>query len=162
MAKSASKRHKPTVVEDGINNLTDSLLPYPLLSHNQRDYVTSILSSRRKTLWTLVPKLDFDRIKFGGISSSIEEQSPNQDQLNRNRLTLAALTPNLEELDLLICPLQPFNFPSTLFNYAKSLVILKLKGNVVLNPSSLPGFPNLETLLLEDGRYANCDSKIFL
>ena len=25
MAKSASKRHKPTVVEDGINNLTDSL-----------------------------------------------------------------------------------------------------------------------------------------
>ena len=90
-----------------------------------------------------MPKLGFDRIKFGGISSSIEEQSPNQDQLNRNRLTLAALTPNLEELDLLICSLQPLNIPSTLFNYAKSLVILKLKGNVVLNPSSLPGFPNL-------------------
>ena len=51
-----------------------------------------------------------------------------------------------------------FVLPSTFFNYAKALVILKLKGGIVLNPSSFLGFPNLKTLLLENVWYEFLDS----
>ena len=58
-------------------------------------------------------------------------------------------------LDLLSGFSQPFTLPSTLFNYAKSLVVLKLKEGIVLNPpSSSFGFPSLKTLLLHRVRYA--------
>ena len=56
-------------------------------------------------------------------------------------------------LDLSIRPPQRFEFPSTLFNDAKSLVVLKLNGNIVLNAPRSFGFPSLKTLLLENVWY---------
>ncbi|XP_075672123.1 FBD-associated F-box protein At3g52670-like [Castanea sativa] len=205
MAKSTSKRQKPTVM-DRISNLSDSLLCHILWFLTTKEAViTSILSSRWKTLWTLVPKLDFDSHEFERISPSDEEQSLNQHyrqdyRNNRDRFTFthivtrawairnlnnvnplkhfrlhwdsndfdpihaetwvrAALTPDLEVLDLLIGFSRRFNFPSTLFNYAKSLVVLKLKEGIVVNPpSSSLGFPTLKTLLLHSVRYSYGDT----
>ena len=54
-----------------------------------------------------------------------------------------------------------FNFPSALFNYAKTLVVLNLMGNnVFVNPPSsvLLGFPSLKTLHLDKVWYAKPDS----
>ena len=209
MAESTSKRLKPTdpeeatVVEDRISNLPDSLLCHILsFLTTKKAVVTSILSSRWTTLWTLVPKLDFDSDEFREMfSSDEEEQSPNhQDQWNNHRYHFTfghivsrvwalrdrsrnnanpikhfrldwqsdsdpihvdtwvrtAITPDLEELDLFIPHPKPFNFPSTLFNYAKSLLVLKLNGKIVLNPpSSSYGFPSLKTVHLVDVRFAN-------
>ncbi|XP_050247472.1 putative FBD-associated F-box protein At5g53640 [Quercus robur] len=201
MAKSTSKRQKPTVM-DRISNLSDSLLCHILWFLTTKEaVVTSILSSRWKTLWTLVPKLDFDSHEFERISSSDEEQSHNEDYgNNRYRFTFthivtrawairnlnnanpikhfrlhwdsndfdpihaetwvrAALTPDLEVLDLLSGFSQPFNFSSTLLNYAKSLVVLKLKRiDVNLPSSSSFGFPSLKTLLLHSVWYTNGDT----
>ena len=204
MAKSTSKRQKPTVM-DRISNLSDSLLCHILWFLTTKEaVVTSILSSRWKTLWTLVPKFDFDSHEFERISSSDEEQSPNQHDNqdygnNRYRFTFthiltrawairnlnnanpikhfrlcwdsndfdpihaetwvrAALTPDLEVLDLHSTFSQPFELPSTLFNYAKSLVVLKLKERIVVNPPSSFGFPSLKTLLFHSYRYTNCDT----
>nr|XP_023898136.1 F-box/FBD/LRR-repeat protein At4g26340-like [Quercus suber] len=195
MAKSTSKREKQTVM-DRVSNLPDSLLCHILSFLTTKEaVVTSILSSRWKTLWTLVPNLDFE------MFSSDEEQSPNhQHQLNRYGFTFAhivsrvwalrnrsrnnantlkhfrlywvsddsdpihvdtwvraALTPDLEVLDLYIFPPQRFEFPSTLLNDAKSLVVLKLNGEIVLNAPSF-GFLSLKTLHLENVWYANPDT----
>ncbi|KAF3951439.1 hypothetical protein CMV_022908 [Castanea mollissima] len=205
MAKSTSKRQKPTVM-DRISNLSDSLLCHILWFLTTKEaVVTSILSRRWKTLWTLVLKLEFDSDEFERISSSDEEQSLNQHYHqnygnNRHRFTFthivtrawairnlnnanpikyfrlcwdsndfdpihaetwvrAALTPDLKVLDLLIGFSQPFNFPSTLFDYAKSLVVLQLKEGVVVNPSSSSfGFPSLKSLLLYNVRFTNRDT----
>lgn len=71
------------------------------------------------------------------------------------------LSHDLEEFDLHIGFPQFFIFPSTLFNHAKALVVLKLKGNIVLDPpssSALPSFSSLKILHLENVHYAKHDS----
>ena len=190
MAKSTSKREKQTVM-DRVRNLPDSLLCHILRFLTTKEaVVTSILSSRWKTLWTLVPKLDFDNQEFEGLSSQsnryrfkfahivsrvwvLRNRSRNNaNTLKHFRLYLdsnhsdlihvdtwvrAALAPDLEVLDLSIRPAQRFEFPSTLFNDVKSLVVLKLNGDIVLNAPSF-GFLSLKTLLLEHVWYANPDT----
>ncbi|KAM3744564.1 hypothetical protein ACB098_06G062300 [Castanea mollissima] len=197
----ANSNSKATGV-DRISNLPDSLLCHILSFLTTKEaVVTSILSNRWKTLWTLVPKLDFNSHQFKEISSSDEEQGPNQFNRygftfahivsrvwalrNRNRNNAnplkqfrlywhsdsdpiqvetwvhAALSHELEELELRICFPELFNFPSALFNYAKTLVVLNLMGNnVFVNPpsSALLGFPSLKTLHLENVWYAKPDS----
>ena len=58
---------------------------------------------------------------------------PDSDPVHVETWVCTALTLDLEELDLLIRPPKPFNLPSTLFNYAKSLQVSKLKGKIVIN-----------------------------
>nr|POE53727.1 f-box protein [Quercus suber] len=187
----ANSNSKPTGV-DRISNLPDSLLCHILSFLTTKEaVVTSILSNRWKTLWTLVPKLDFDSHQFKEISSSDEEQSPNQfnrygftfahivsrfwalrnrnnayplkqfrlywhsdtDPIQVETWVHAALSHELEELELHICFPELFNFPSALFNYARTLVVLNLMGNnVFVNPpsSALLGFPSLKTLYLDN------------
>ena len=192
----ANSNSKPTGV-DRISNLSDSLLCHILSFLTTKEaVVTSILSSRWKTLWTLVPKLDFNSHQFKEISSSDEEQSPNQfnrygftfahivsrvwalrnrnnayplkqfrlywhsdsDPIQVETWVHAALSHELEELELHICFPELFNFPSALFNYAKTLVVLNLMGNnVFVNPPSsvLLGFPSLKTLHLDKAGMQN-------
>ncbi|KAF3951569.1 hypothetical protein CMV_022796 [Castanea mollissima] len=84
--------------------------------------------------------------------------SNDSDPIHVDTWVRAALTPDLEVLDLYIRPPQRFEFPSTLFNDAKSLVVLKLNGDIVLNAPPSFSFPSLKTLLLESVWYANLDT----
>ena len=90
LSKSTSKRQKATMV-DRISNLPDSLLSHILSFLTIKECVaTSILSSRWKLVWTLVPIVEFDANEFEWISSSSdEEESPNnqQDQWNGYRFS---------------------------------------------------------------------------
>jgi hypothetical protein len=194
-AKSTSKRQKPSdpeeaTVVDRISNLPDSLLSHILSFLTIKESVTtSILSSRWKPLWTLVPNLVLNENEFQTIPlSSDEEQSPNRyrfrfahivarvcalhhvnplkkfrlhwysdcDPIHVDTWVRAAIARDLEELDLYLCRDQLFNFSY----YVKTLVVLKLTGNIVINPpsSSSLGFPSLKNLHLTSVKYANHDS----
>nr|XP_023884351.1 FBD-associated F-box protein At3g52670-like isoform X2 [Quercus suber] len=202
------KRKKPIAV-DGISDLPDFVLSHILAFLTTKDAVaTSILSNRWKTLWTLVPNLDFDDYELGflRISSSLpsypiwRRPSP-LPLLKRYRFTFAhivsrvwslrnanpnppkmfrlrwqndcdpihldtwlrtAITRGFEVLDLdIYLPLPDyFTLPFTLFNYCKTLAVLKLAGSIVLDPpsSSAMGFPSLKVLHLHLVEYANPDS----
>jgi hypothetical protein len=90
LSKSTSKRQKATMV-DRISNLPDSLLSHILSFLKIKEYVaTSILSSRWKLVWTLVPIVEFDANEFKWKSSSSDkEQSPNQNQDQSYRFRFA-------------------------------------------------------------------------
>ena len=217
MAESTSKQQEPsepeetTVLEDRISNLPEPLLCYILSFLTTKEALaTSILSSRWKTLWTLVPILDLDdgdielKLPYSSIGSWVF-RSGNHHQ-NGYRFSFADIVSRvwvlrnanpfplqkfrlhwhyhcnsidvdtwvrtaisrgfLQELDLEVSLHQPFNLTSTLFNYAKPLVVLKLGGSIVINPpsssssssSSSLGFPALKVLHLHSVDYANHDS----
>uniref|UniRef100_A0A2N9GCE9 Uncharacterized protein n=1 Tax=Fagus sylvatica TaxID=28930 RepID=A0A2N9GCE9_FAGSY len=82
------------------------------------------------------------------------------DPIHVDTWVRAAIAQGLEELDLDLCPDQPFYMPCTLFSYGKTLVVLKLSGDeIVLNsPSSSLGFPSLKILHLHSVTYSNHDS----
>ena len=187
-AKSTSKPQIPSepeeaTVVDRISNLPDSLLSHILSFLTIKESVTtSILSSRWKPLWTLVPNLVLDENEF----QRNEKQSPNRyrfahiiarvcalrnanplkkfrfhwyiecDPIHADTWVRAAIARDLEELDLHLCPPHLFDFSY----YVKTLVVLKLSGNIVINPpsSSSLGFPRLKNLHLQFVDYANYDS----
>ncbi|GMY31890.1 FBD-associated F-box protein At3g52670-like isoform X1 [Fagus crenata] len=88
------------------------------------------------------------------------------DPIHVDTWVRAAIAQGLEELDLDLDldlpPFQYYNLPHTLFNYGKTLVVLKLSGEkIVLNspsPSSSLGFPSLKILHLHFVTYSNHDS----
>ncbi|XP_050247005.1 FBD-associated F-box protein At3g52670-like isoform X2 [Quercus robur] len=182
---------------DRISNLPDLLVSHILSFLTTKEAVaTSILSSRWKTLWTLVPNLDLDEDEFEWILSDEKQNRKRKKRVCRSGFTFVqivskiwalrnayplqkfylnwlydcdpihvdkwvstAITSVLEELTLNICPHLPFDIPSTLFNYCKTLVDLRLHGNIIVDPppSSL-GFPSLKILHLLGVQYANHDS----
>jgi hypothetical protein len=84
LVESTSKRQKPSDSEesnlvDRISNLPDSFLCHILSFLPTKESVaTSILSSRWKLLWTLVPNLEFDVDKLNKTSTSLSSDQLNQ------------------------------------------------------------------------------------
>uniref|UniRef100_A0A2N9HGH1 FBD domain-containing protein n=1 Tax=Fagus sylvatica TaxID=28930 RepID=A0A2N9HGH1_FAGSY len=132
MAESTSKHRKPSDREEATVVEQSAICHILSFLRTKEAVVTSILSSRWKTLWTLVPNLDLDDDKFVWEVSSIS--------------TFAL--PNLSTCHV----------PS--LAYAKTLLVLKLTGcNIFIDtPSSFLGFPSLKILHLEGVNSANQDS----
>ncbi|GMY31876.1 FBD-associated F-box protein At3g52670-like isoform X1 [Fagus crenata] len=172
---------------DRISNLPDSLLCHILSFLETKETVaTSTLSTRWKPLWTLVPNLDLEMYgfewnkcyRFPQIVSKVwdlRHANPLKqfrlcwrfycDPILVDKWLCATIVRHLEELDLNIYPNLAFNLPTNLFNYCKTLVVLKLRGNIVLNTpssSSSLGFPSLKILHLHSVKYANHDSFLIL
>ena len=172
---------------DFISRVPDSILSYILSFLQTREAVcTSILSSRWRTVWTLVPTLDLDQEKLSKISvdqsscttlgdilsnlwmlrSTVPNSTPIQKlrihwftpciPLHAHTWIRANILHGLQDLDLSIST--PLELPRCLF-FCKTLVLLKLKGQFLLNPvPSASTLPSLKTLLLQRVHYANPNS----
>lgn len=172
---------------DFISRVPDSILSYILSFLPTREAVlTSILSSRWRTVWTLVPTLDLDQRKLsktfvdqsscatlGDILSNLwmlRNTVPNSTPIQKLRIhwfthcfplhahtwIRANILHGLQDLDLSIST--PLELPRCLF-FCTTLVLLKLKGQFLLNPvPSASTLPSLKTLLLQRVHYANPNS----
>ena len=168
---------------DFISSLPDCLLTHILSFLPTRDAVlTSILSSRWRTLWTLVPVLELDQFRisrnlnFLDTVSSIWTLRNATIPLRKFHLhwtsdcdtsyvdTLIQHTVLrgrvLQELHLCLYsdPNPHLKLHPGLF-FSTTLVVLKLEGFIHLNPPSDSSFPALR--IMEIGRvitYENCDS----
>ncbi|KAK4604171.1 hypothetical protein RGQ29_012610 [Quercus rubra] len=172
---------------DFISRVPDSILSYILSFLQTREAVcTSILSSRWRTVWTLVPTLDLDQEKLSKISvdqsscttlgdilsnlwmlrSTVPNSTPIQKlrihwftpcfPLHAHTWIRANILHGLQDLDLSIST--PLELPRCLF-FCTTLVLLKLKGQFLLNPvPSASTLPSLKTLLLQRVHYANPNS----
>ena len=176
------------------NTNTDiiSTLPDPILAHILSNLwiveavATSILSSRWRTLWTLIPKLylqepDLERpdlnLSFVDIVSRIWTlRNAISNPVPLHTFSICWSTPCrpfyvdtwvraaiLRGLEVL-CLHNYCNdteslveLPRSLF-FSTTLVTLKLKGNIYLNPPSDSWFPSLRKLQLSLFKYANSDS----
>nr|POE81946.1 isoform 2 of putative fbd-associated f-box protein [Quercus suber] len=119
---SESKIHSPQkdkdkdAVFDRISDLQDCLLCHILSFLPTKDSIaTGILSNGWKLLWTLVPKLDLDK---------------------------------MEELDLGIeGKSKVWTLPNSVF-YCKTLVVLKIRGTIEIDPPSSFQLPSLKIITL--------------
>ncbi|KAJ4895901.1 FBD-associated F-box protein [Raphanus sativus] len=164
---------------DRISELPDELLVKILLFVPTKVAVsTSILSKRWEYLWMWLPKLE-----YGYRRCSEPESAKLQCFLDRNmplhrapviesfRLelcnlnskpesikmwVLTAVSHCLRELDILheSYPAKPNILPSNLYT-CKSLVILKLDGDILLDVPRMVSLPSLKTLKLQSVRYLN-------
>ncbi|KAJ0246969.1 FBD domain-containing protein [Hirschfeldia incana] len=166
---------------DRISGLSDELLIKILLLVPTKVAVsTSILSKRWEYLWMWLPKLE-----YGHRYCSEPESKRLQCFLNRNlplhrapviesfRLELRhsrfklesfnmwvviALSHCLRELDIFFeshpAPANPIILPSNLFT-CKSLAILKLDGDFILDVPRMVSLPSLKTLKLQCVRFTN-------
>ena len=157
---------------DRISNLPDSLLCHILcfLPTNEA-ILTSILSSRWKPLWTLVPKIDLNDTYIRGHSVSplrilysvlaqhttpilsnftLSWHSP-CDSSHFDKWIDTAISRNLRQLDLHIESKQLFELPHAVF-HCKTLVSLELSGEIELDPPPSFQLPSLKIL----GLYEIC------
>ncbi|KAL0714490.1 hypothetical protein Bca4012_021469 [Brassica carinata] len=164
---------------DIISGLSDELLLKILFLVPTKVAVsTSILSKRWEYLWMSLPKLE-----FGHRHCSEPESEKLQCFLDRNlplhkapvidsfRLDLycsrfkpenihmwvaIAVSHSLRELEILYesYPEKPNILPSNLFT-CKSIVILRLDGDILLNVPRMVSLPSLKTLKLQRVRYFN-------
>ena len=161
-----------------ISNLPDSLLCHILSFLPTIEAVaTSLLSSRWKTVWTLVPNLYFDVNKIKTISNSSSSDQyhvtfaqilfrvwalRNVNRVQKFRLkglrfyidsidvdscVRAVIARDVEHIRLKIVYDEPVKMPCSLF-ICKTLVVLKLKGYISNNPPCTSSLPSLKTLYL--------------
>jgi hypothetical protein len=161
-----------------ISNLSDSLLCHILSFLPTIEAVaTSLLSSRWKTVWTLVPNLYFDVDKIKAISNSsssdqyhvtfaqilfsvwalrnvncvqkfrLKGQYLDSDSIYIDSCVRAVITRDVEYIHLNIGYDEPLKMPCSLF-ICKTLVVLKLKGDISVNPPCASSLPSLKTLYL--------------
>ena len=147
---------------DRISNLPDSLLCHILsfLPTNEA-VVTTILSSRWKPLWTLIPKLDLednsisDHTVYSVLAQhaapilqnfTLTWRSPCRSS-HLNKLIHTAISRTVQQLDLQIECGRLFELPHTLFR-CKTLVVLELSGEIKLDPPLSFQLPSLKILRL--------------
>ncbi|KAL0000852.1 hypothetical protein SO802_014633 [Lithocarpus litseifolius] len=163
---------------DRISNLPDSLLCHILyfLPTNEA-IVTSILSSRWKPLWTLVPKIDLHDTSITGHSVSplriryivlaqhttpilsnftLSWHSP-CDSSHFDKWIDTAISRSLQQLDLHIESKQLFELPHAVF-HCKTLVSLELSGEIELDPPPSFQLSSLKILGLYEKCYTSHNS----
>ena len=163
---------------DIISSLPDCMLAHILyFLPTKQAILTSILSSRWRALWTLVPVLHLDKPTL----YSIRTLTLDDILLSRNSSTLcklridcprrsfvdkcvqAAILRGVQELDLVLdLDNQTKELPASVF-FCTTLVVLKLRGHFLLNPpdsasSSSSMFPSLKILRISHVYYANHNS----
>ena len=167
---------------DIISTLPDFLLIH-ILSFLPTPILTSILSSRWKPLWTLLPILNLDQrtlLRNEHTFSFVDRVSRiwtlcNAIPLHTLRIRWTANCQLfyvetwlratihlavLQELDLFIYTYtyyQALELPRTLF-FSTTLVVLKFKDQIFLNPTHDCSLPSLRILQLSYVKYANHNS----
>ncbi|KAL4649589.1 hypothetical protein ACB092_01G024700 [Castanea dentata] len=182
---STARRNAFTTDTDIISDLPDSLLSHILSFLPTRDSVaTSILSSRWRPLWTLVPALHLDQRKltenrnysFADIVSGIwtvRDAISNPMPLHKlsiywyqdclpsdvNTWLRATNLRDLQELYLYIFTdvHQPLELPRSIY-FSTALVVLKLISSILLDPPPACVLPCLRILVLTRVKFANRDS----
>nr|KJB13619.1 hypothetical protein B456_002G085000 [Gossypium raimondii] len=154
---------------DRISDLPDSILTYILSFLSTKEAVgTSILSSRWRYIFTLVPNLHFDLsfISFFDKPLSLHETSLDRFHLKCGEMVhgprvyswiSTAVRRGVKHLDISISPDQ-FTSPGIMFT-CRSLTTLKLDFtcSVLDVPRGVP-FPNLKTLHLKSVEFLSDDT----
>ena len=168
---------------DVISTLPDSLLCHILSFLPTPDAIrTSILSSRWRPLWTLVPILYFNHQDLPQITHPVEDivssiftlrnAGPDPAPIQKLCIILfdcwvsthletwvaASIRLCLQELELNLQYSKTSELPRSIF-FSTTLVVLKLNGDILLNPPPTSALlPSLKIMKLESVSYANRDS----
>ncbi|KAF8101921.1 hypothetical protein N665_0201s0224 [Sinapis alba] len=162
---------------DRISGLSDELLVKILLFVPTKVVVsTSILSKRWEDLWMWLPKLDYgnmrcsesecERLRCFLIRNLPLHRAPVIESFrlrvvcscfkpeNIHMWVLTAVSHCVRELEIVYesDPAMPDMLPSNLFTW-KSLVILKLAGDIILDVPQMVSLPSLKTLKLQSMTY---------
>ncbi|XP_075665292.1 F-box/FBD/LRR-repeat protein At4g26340-like [Castanea sativa] len=165
MAQSKSKCRKLIYV-DRISVLPDSLICHILsFLPTKHAVATTILATRWKQLWTMVPTLDFGDDDFVFRVLALRKPFP----VKKFRLVLRRVDVNqthvltwisyaiehgVQELHLLVKRNRTCELPRSLFS-CESLEVLELKGLIVLDCPPSVHLPNLKHLYLKQIEFAN-------
>ena len=168
---------------DVISTLPDSLLCHILSFLPTPDAIrTSILSSRWRPLWTLVPILYFNHQDLPQITHPVEDivssiftlrnAGPDPAPIQKLCIILfdcwvsthletwvaASIRLCLQELELNLQYSKTSELPRSIF-FSTTLAVLKLNGDILLNPPPTSALlPSLKIMKLESVSYANRDS----
>ena len=168
---------------DVISTLPDSLLCHILSFLPTPDAIrTSILSSRWRPLWTLLPTLYFNHRDIPQITHPLEDivssvltlRNTGPDPAPIHKLSIflfqscvsthletwvaASIRLCLQELELYLQRSEILELPRSIF-FSTTLAVLKLSGNILLNtPPSSALLPSLKIMKLVSVSYANRDT----
>ncbi|CAH2064290.1 unnamed protein product [Thlaspi arvense] len=165
-------RKQGVVNEDMISKLSEALLLQILSCLPIKVFIaTSVLSKRWRTLWKLVPKLEFESTNHQKFSENVgrfllSHKAPVLESLhlkffhNCRAIDIGlwagiAFARNLREFVLDHRLEAKIKFPSSLFSFNNTLVTLKLKNSVLVDVQSPVCMKSLRTLHLHCVDFGN-------